>query len=60
MKDNYLDGINFDYEDVILQSQQAVRDGYTNLVAETTEAFKSYDPSLMVKLLLHFYMIFVP
>ena len=49
VKDNYLDGVNFDYEEAILPSQPEVRDGYTNLVAETTIAFKNYDPSLMVR-----------
>ena len=48
VKDYYLDGVNFDYEEAILQSQPELRDGYTDLVAKTTAAFKSYDPSLMV------------
>lgn len=48
VKDYYLDGINFDYEDAILQSQPNLRDGYTSLVAQTTATFKSFDPSLMV------------
>ena len=49
IQDYYLDGVNFDYEEAILQSQPDLRDGYTDLVAKTTAAFKSYDPSLMVK-----------
>ena len=50
VKDYYLDGVNFDYEEAILRSQPELRDGYTDLVAKTTAAFKSYDPSLMVKI----------
>ena len=38
---NYLDGINFDYEEAIPADQIALRDGYTNLVKETNEAFKA-------------------
>ena len=49
VKDYYLDGINFDYEEAILQSQPELRDGYTSLVAQTTATFKSFDPSLMVR-----------
>ena len=52
VKDNYLDGINFDYESAILQNQTDVREGYTNLVTETTAAFKKYDPALMVRCIL--------
>lgn len=48
VKDYYLDGVNFDYEDAILQSQPELKDGYTKLVGETTAAFKNYDSSLMV------------
>ena len=48
VNDYYLDGVNFDYEEAILQDQPELRDGYTDLVAKTTAAFKSYDPSLMV------------
>ena len=57
VKDNFLDGVNFDYEEAILQSQPELRDGYTNLVVETRIAFKNYNPSLMVKLLiqLHYF-----
>ena len=51
VKDYYLDGVNFDYEDAILQTQPGLRNGYRDLVARTTAAFKSYDPSLMVFLL---------
>lgn len=45
---NYLDGINFDYEDAILASQFDLRTGYTNLVKETSQAFKERFPYSMV------------
>ena len=52
VKDHYLDGVNFDYEDAILRTQPDLRNGYRDLVARTTAAFKSYDPSLMVHVIL--------
>jgi len=48
VKDNYLDGVNFDYEDAILRNQTDIRQGYTSLVAETKKAFTDYFPYLQV------------
>ena len=42
-KQNFLDGINFDYESVIGEVETDVRDAYTALVRETNEAFKKGD-----------------
>jgi spore germination protein YaaH len=48
---NYLDGINFDYERAILHNQTQLRNGYTDLVRETRQAFREKFPSSMVKYL---------
>lgn len=48
VKQYYLDGVNFDYENAILANETSIRDGYTALVAETSKTFKEYSPSLMV------------
>ncbi|XP_046580366.1 di-N-acetylchitobiase-like [Haliotis rubra] len=44
VQDNYLDGINIDFESPIPKDQVDVRDGYTSLVRETYQAFKSALP----------------
>ncbi|XP_060585289.1 di-N-acetylchitobiase-like [Ruditapes philippinarum] len=45
---NYLDGINFDYERAILYNQTQLRNGYTDLVRETRQAFREKFPSSMI------------
>ncbi|RUS75440.1 hypothetical protein EGW08_016790 [Elysia chlorotica] len=47
-KQNFLDGINFDYENAILEEEASVRDAYTSLVKETTEAFRKEMPAFQV------------
>ena len=47
-KQNYLDGINFDYESVIMEDEATVRNAYTSLVKETNEAFKEEMPYFQV------------
>ena len=47
-KQNFLDGINFDYESVIGEVETDVRDAYTALVRETNEAFKKEMPYFQV------------
>lgn len=48
VKTNFYDGINIDFEDVILQNQTDVRKALTSLVMETTAAFKSVSPFYQV------------
>ena len=48
VKDNFLDGINIDFEDFILQNETTYRDGYTALVTETFKAFKEASPYYQV------------
>ena len=40
-KDNFLDGVNVDFESVIARNQQDLRDGLNHLVKELVAAFKS-------------------
>lgn len=47
-KENFLDGINFDYESAIKEDETAVRDAYTALVKETNEAFKKEMPHFQI------------
>ncbi|KAK3589262.1 hypothetical protein CHS0354_008326 [Potamilus streckersoni] len=44
----FLDGINIDFEDVILENETDIRDAYTALVKETNVAFKNSYPYLQV------------
>uniref|UniRef100_A0A0B7A6N8 GH18 domain-containing protein n=2 Tax=Arion vulgaris TaxID=1028688 RepID=A0A0B7A6N8_9EUPU len=44
MKDNFLDGINFDYEGTITTKEVALREAYIDLVNETNIALKSVLP----------------
>ena len=39
-QDNFLDGINFDFEEEVLKNESAVREAYTLAVAETYYALK--------------------
>ena len=46
---NYLDGINFDFEDFIEENRTDQRDGYTLLVNETFKTFKQANKNYQVK-----------
>lgn len=46
---NYLDGINFDFEDFIEENRTDQRDGYTSLVNETFQTFKQANKNYQVK-----------
>ena len=46
--DNYLDGINVDFEDSIPKSRKDLKDGYTALIRESFNAFRSANPSYQV------------
>ncbi|RUS71926.1 hypothetical protein EGW08_020319, partial [Elysia chlorotica] len=48
VKDNYLDGLNFDYEGAIGKNQTALRDAYTALVRETREKFLQVFPHSLI------------
>lgn len=45
---NYLDGINFDFEDFIEENRTDQRDGYTLLVNETFQTFKQANKNYQV------------
>ncbi|XP_062621506.1 di-N-acetylchitobiase-like [Saccostrea cucullata] len=45
---NYLDGINFDFEDFIAEDRTDQRDGYTALVNETYQTFKQANKNYQV------------
>lgn len=45
---NYLDGINFDFEDFIAEDRMDQRDGYTALVNETFRTFKQANKNYQV------------
>ena len=49
VRDNYYDGINIDFEEPILKNQQEIRDAYTALVKETSQAFKQSNPHYQVR-----------
>lgn len=48
VESNFLDGLNFDYEEAILTNETSLKEGYTALVEETVEAFKKINPHLMI------------
>lgn len=52
VKNNYLDGINIDFEDAILKNETDIRDAYVMLVLEVYSAFKRLSPVYQVKLFL--------
>ncbi|BFZ25412.1 hypothetical protein BsWGS_28451 [Bradybaena similaris] len=48
VKTHFLDGLNFDFEDVIAEDNQSVRDAYTALVQETSSYFKQQMPHCQI------------
>ena len=48
VQDNYLDGINFDFDDAIPKDRTELRDGYTALVRDTFTAFKNQSQKYQV------------
>ncbi|CAG2235869.1 CTBS [Mytilus edulis] len=48
VKNNYLDGINIDFEDAILKNETDIRDAYVMLVLEVYSAFKRLSPVYQV------------
>ncbi|GFR64363.1 Di-N-acetylchitobiase [Elysia marginata] len=48
VRDNYLDGLNFDYEGAIMENETTLRDAYTALVKETRERFLEVFPYSLI------------
>ena len=52
VRENYLDGLNFDYEGAIAENQTDLRDAYTALVKETRERFLQVFPHSLVRIVM--------
>ncbi|GFO06697.1 Di-n-acetylchitobiase [Plakobranchus ocellatus] len=48
VKENFLDGLNFDYEDAISKDDASTRDAYSALVRETRERFLQEFPDSLI------------
>ena len=48
VEDNFMDGINIDFEDAIPHDRPDLKQALTDLVNETTKAFKSVHPNYQV------------
>ena len=49
VKDNFLDGVNVDFESAISKDHTDVRDGLTMLMKELTQRFKEESKNYMVR-----------
>ena len=48
IQDNFLDGVNFDFEDQVLLNETSVRDAYTNTVKQTSQQLKAINLNYQV------------
>ncbi|XP_005100833.1 di-N-acetylchitobiase [Aplysia californica] len=48
ISENFLDGVNFDYENEVLKNETMIRDAYTSTVRETNDALKAVNPNYQV------------